>query len=155
LSERNMACLKVLISSSVFLAGSLGESWFGVLEVLQNADYVLTSKGIAAKRAILSPGANPTPALRDRSASTPRHPLLSDLEPETLQAAIQRLFDTSKNLEDDAYKYFINALCRLSAEMVEMQSGGDSTTIVAEDSNEDLASVAGLSPRTGAAHRRR
>ncbi|KAG5719178.1 MON2 like protein [Termitomyces sp. T112] len=155
LSERNMACLKVLISSAVFLAGSLAESWFGVLEVLQNADYVLTSKGVGVgKRAIPSPGATTTTAIRDRSTSAPRHPLLSDLETETLQIAIQRLFDASKNLEDDAYKHFINALCRLSAEMVEMQSGGE-TTLVTDESHEDVTSVAGLSPRSGAAHRRR
>ncbi|KAG6906753.1 hypothetical protein DXG01_012283, partial [Tephrocybe rancida] len=155
LSERNMACLKVLVSSAVFLAGSLGESWFGVLEVLQNADYVLTSKGVPGKRGILSPSAATTPAIRDRSASGPRHPLLSDLEPETLQLAIQRLFDASKNLEDTAYTHFVKALCRLSSEMVEMQSGGGSAMLVPDESHEDVASVAGLSPRTGAAHRRR
>ena len=44
LSERNMACLKVLVGCALFLAGSLGESWYGVLETLQNADYVLTFK---------------------------------------------------------------------------------------------------------------
>ncbi|KAF5376426.1 hypothetical protein D9615_008633 [Tricholomella constricta] len=164
LSERNMACLKVLISSAVFLAGSLGESWFGVLEVLQNADYVLTSKGaqtVPGKRAsIFSPGTASMPTSRSASlsgpaAGVPRHPLLSDLEPETLQAAIQRLFDASKNLEDPAYKHFINALCRLSAEMVDMQSGSGSGTVRESESHEDLASVVGLSPRSGPAHRRR
>jgi hypothetical protein len=45
LSERNMAYLKVLISIAIFLAGSLGQSLFTVFEVLQNADYVLGSKG--------------------------------------------------------------------------------------------------------------
>ncbi|KAG6810738.1 hypothetical protein H0H92_010542 [Tricholoma furcatifolium] len=162
LSERNLACLKVLISSAVFLAGSLGESWFGILEVLQNADYVLTSKGVggpAKRSSVFSPTATTTPALRDRSgsgsASGPRHPLLSDLELETLQMAIQRLFDASKNLEDGAFKDFVNALCRLSAEMVEMQSGGDPAALVMDESHEDLASAAGLSPRTSAAHRRR
>ncbi|GLB42717.1 putative C-terminal region of Mon2 protein [Lyophyllum shimeji] len=163
LSERNMACLKVLISSAVFLAGSLGESWFNVLEVLQNADYVLTSKaGAAGKRTSVPPSA---PASRSVSLSAsgsasgsvgqPRHPLLSDLEPETLLLAVQRLFDASKNLEDAAYKHFVNALCRLSAEMVEMQSGGGSGTMVESESHEDVASVVGLSPRTGPAHRRR
>jgi hypothetical protein len=54
--------------------------------------------------------------------SQARHPLLTDLDPDTLQNAIQRLFDASKNLEDGAFSYFVNALCKLSAEMVEMQS---------------------------------
>jgi hypothetical protein len=45
LSERNLACLKVFVSSALYLSGSLDESWFDILEVLQNADYVLTSRG--------------------------------------------------------------------------------------------------------------
>ncbi|KAG5643461.1 hypothetical protein DXG03_000893 [Asterophora parasitica] len=165
LSERNTACLKVLISCAVFLAGSLSESWFQVLEVLQNADYVLTSKGAqgapSRRASIFSPGTTSMPTSRSTSLSGPaaggsRHPMLSDLEPEALQAAIQRLFDASKNLEDASYKHFVNALCRLSGEMVEMQSGAGAGFVVAEsDSHEDVASIVGLSPRSGAAHRRR
>lgn len=166
LSERNMACLKVLISSAVFLAGSLGDSWFGVLEVLQNADYVLTSKGAQStipggKRAMLSPNAASIPAGRSVSsmsstiqAGQPRHSLLTDLDAETLQLAMQRLFDASKNLEDSAYKCFIGALCRLSAEMVEMQSGGGNGGVLDLDSHEDISNIAGLSPRS-TPHRRR
>lgn len=165
LSERNMACLKVLISSAVFLSGSLGDSWFSVLEVLQNADYVLTSKGAQGanpnKRNLFNPGTTSTPGSRavSLSASTsqtgaPRHPLLTDLDAETLQASIHRLFDASKNLEDSAFTHFVNALCRLSSEMVEMQSGSG-TFAVDADSHDDLANAVGLSPRTQPAHRRR
>ncbi|KAG2738556.1 hypothetical protein P692DRAFT_201873879 [Suillus brevipes Sb2] len=48
LSERNLACLKVLLSSALFLAGSLGESWYGALEALHKADYVLNAKALRA-----------------------------------------------------------------------------------------------------------
>jgi len=41
LSQRNVACLLALIAAAMFLAGTLGPSWFEVLEALQNADYVL------------------------------------------------------------------------------------------------------------------
>ena len=168
LSERNMACLKVLISSAVFLAGSLGESWFNILEVLQNADHVLSSRGGqhaggAGKRSMFSPSAAGAPVSRSVSAASaggantqagpPRHPLLSDLDAETLQLAMQRLFDASKNLEDPAYKYFIGALCRLSAEMVEMQSSGGEITFELEN-REEVASIATLSPKS-TPHRRR
>ncbi|KAJ7659408.1 guanine nucleotide exchange factor in Golgi transport N-terminal-domain-containing protein [Mycena rosella] len=105
---------------ALFLAGSLGESWFGILEALQNADYVLTSKG-TGKRSAVGP----------RSGS--RHALLADLDPEALGTAIQRLFDASKNLEDDAFKHFINALCRLSAEMVGMQTDGETQVVEASE----------------------
>lgn len=80
-------------------------------------------------------------------------PLLSDLDPDTLQSAIQRLFDASKNLDDGAFTHFVNALCKLSAEMVEMQSAasgrvvGFGNAVLELDpraSHEDL----GLSPRS-------
>lgn len=149
LSERNMACLKVLVQSGMFLAGSWGESWFDVLEALQNADYVLTAKG--SRSAVVGIGAGVgTPSKRGHGSqksvaqagqagvgggsgggaqgsqghgqTVSRHPLLMDLDPESIQLAIQRLFDASKNLEDTAFRDFVNALCRLSSEMVGMQA---------------------------------
>jgi hypothetical protein len=171
LSERNMACLKVFIGCAMFLAGSLGESWFSVLEVLQNADYVLTSKGayqlIAGGKRVTSAGVAVTspPPLPNRPqsmmgtpssgsggsstlASQSRHPLLTDLDPDTLQNAIQRLFDASKNLEDGAFTHFVSALCKLSAEMVEMQSASSGGGIVLEpDSGANTEDMV-LSPRS-------
>ena len=169
LTERNMACLKVLLSSALFLAGSLGESWFGILEALQNADYVLNAKGIQSAGGrrnstfALSPGG---PGSRSMSGSGPaspgpnaqqagpRHPLLSDLDADSVQNSIQRLFDASKNLEDSAFQDFVNALCKLSSEMVGMQSDVGSAMLSADTgSSEELASPTSLSPAT--AHRRR
>jgi hypothetical protein len=134
LSERNTACLKVLVGSALFLAGSLGESWFNVLEALQNADYVLTSKGGKPAGVPLAKRSTSGMSITQRSISqsglsassqAARHPLLTDLEPDSMQLAIQRLFDTSKNLEDAAFRDFVNALCKLSAAMVEMLSMND------------------------------
>ncbi|KAJ7664366.1 hypothetical protein DFH06DRAFT_322458 [Mycena polygramma] len=149
LSERNLACLKVLVASALFLAGSLGDSWFGILEALQNADYVLTSKGTASAATKRSPGSRTV-----SGSGGARHALLSDLEPEALQTAIQRLFDASKNLEDDAFRHFINALCRLSAEMVGMQTEGE-TQIVEASERSSLDDSATLTPKIETAHRRR
>ncbi|KAL1741643.1 guanine nucleotide exchange factor in Golgi transport N-terminal-domain-containing protein [Schizophyllum fasciatum] len=129
LSERNMACLKVLVGCAMFLAGSLGASWFGVLEVLQNADYVLSARRRAP------PSIPSTPITSTQPTFTPRPPILADVDPETLLNAIQRLFDASKNLEDAAFSQFLNALCKLSAEMVAMQAG-------------EQASMEPLSPRS-------
>jgi hypothetical protein len=47
------------------------------------------------------------------------------VDPENMQAAIQRLFDASTMLEDSAFRDFVAALCKLSLEMVSMQSGVD------------------------------
>lgn len=167
LSERNMACLKVLLSCALFLAGSLGESWFGILEALQNADYVLNAKGLqsvpARRNSAFSISSGGTPSSRSISGSAPganaqqpgpHHPLLSDLDAESVQNAIQRLFDASKILEDSAFQDFVNALCKLSSEMVGMQSDVGPGMLSGDlGSLEELASPTSLSPTT--AHRRR
>ena len=138
LSPRNLACLRALVAAALFLAGTLGSSWFAVLEALQNADYVLTTRGTA-------PGPAPhgtavvagTPSKRggtqiegqveqqQQRHQTAAHPLLADVDSESVQAAIQRLFDASVMLEDSAFRDFVGALCKLSLEMVSMQSGVD------------------------------
>jgi hypothetical protein len=148
LSERNMACLKVLVGCALFFAGSLGDSWYAVLEMLQNADFVLvmmnkigvgqgSSKrnmfsggggggggggGVAPNRSVSNPGSQSHSGNPPAIVALSKYPLLTDLDTETMQMAIQRLFDLSKNLEDSAFRDFVNALCKLSGEMVTMQS---------------------------------
>ncbi|KAF5350099.1 hypothetical protein D9756_009239 [Leucocoprinus leucothites] len=158
LSERNLACLKGFVSSALFLAGSLGESWFAVLEVLQNADYVLTYRpghqSTPSRKGI--PGGIPTSRSNSTTSgapSAPRHPLFTDLDPETMQGGIQRLFDASKNLDDSAFRDFVNALCRLSGEMIGMQSA----SLSAFESEESLeeTSLPPPTPRAEGINRRR
>ncbi|KAI6140148.1 hypothetical protein BKA82DRAFT_4216431 [Pisolithus tinctorius] len=166
LSERNLVCLKVLISSALFLAGSLGESWYSILEAVQNAEYVLTLKGsqlpssrrnstivgvAAASRVPSSTGV----ADSVKASQPPRHPLLVDTDPESIQLAIQRLFEASKNLEDSSFQDFVRALCRLSSEMVGMQSDTNEFPTGESEGPDELPNPGGLSPRVGVAHRRR
>ena len=156
LSQRNLMCLKVFISSALFLAGSLGPYWFNVLEALQNADYVLTGKGLKApteKRTNSTPSRSVSASSQNvPTPSAPRHPLLLDADSDSVQRAMQRLFDSSKNLEDTAFKDFISALCRLSSEMVNMQSG--MTPAVETASLQDDSETA-PTPASDVAHRRR
>lgn len=167
-----MACLKVLITSALFLAGSLGESWFGVLEALQNADYVLSAKGTQSaggrRGSTFSVGGG-TPGSRNVSGTqgansgshgqspATRHPLLTDLDTDSVQNAIQRLFDASKILEDSAFKDFVNALCKLSGEMIGMQSDGNKGMLSPDGESGDEPNTPGsLSVvTTPTAHRRR
>ncbi|KAH9934248.1 uncharacterized protein B0H18DRAFT_1082813 [Fomitopsis serialis] len=176
LSERNMACLKVLVTSGLFLAGSLGESWFNILEALQNADYVLTVRGTkptASKRGTLqgtgsAPGSRVSSLSSSHSAAqagaaanqgagqqpqtTTRHPLLADLDPESMQHAIQRLFDASKNLDDGAFRHFVSSSCKLSAAMIGMQSEAQEIALESE-SLDELVTSPGLTLQ--AEHHRR
>jgi len=51
LSERNIACLKSMITTTRILAGSLDErAWHEILETLQNANYMLGAAGTAAAK---------------------------------------------------------------------------------------------------------
>ncbi|THH10921.1 hypothetical protein EW145_g989 [Phellinidium pouzarii] len=168
LSERNMACLKVFVASALFLAGSLGPAWYHVLEGLQNADYVLTAKGqkaVGLKRTVTmsisaasastnrSVSAPVVSQVVNASAAPPRHSLLSDVDIESVQRVIQRLFDSSKNMEDAAFHDFVSALCRLSAEMVDMQSDPNSSMVEVESTENVMLQ---LSPSASeSAHRRR
>lgn len=184
LSEKNMACLKVFIGCALFLAGSLGKSWYAVLESLQNADGVL---GLMLKTGLVGTGkkgffgvgagtpssATSAPASRSSSiamshsqsgspavsSSQPqKHPLLADLDVESMQIAIQRLFDSTKNLEDRAFKDFVDALCKLSREMVGMQAAEHVVPInvsESEDSNSSLLTVPSNKSQENMVHRRR
>ena len=186
LSERNMACLKVLVGCALFFAGSLGDSWYAVLEALQNADFVLvmmgrfgSGVGQSSKRSLFSGGSGipggggggggvpPNRSVagsgsQSHSGNPPpnvipsKHPLLTDLDVETMQMAIQRLFDSSKNLEDPAFRDFINALCKLSAEMVNMQSDGGMSIVPVRvsESGDDAGSPLNISSENVAQRRR-
>ena len=187
LSTRNLACLRALVAAAMFLAGTLGPSWFAVLEALQNADYVLTTRGTAPSGpALLSVGpVTSTPSKRKLSAAAAAgaqaegpavtgqqqhqarqqatHPLLTDVDSETVQAAIQRLFDASVMLDDPAFHDFVGALCKLSLEMVSMQSdanvvavAGDGTLEAEEDIPSASTSLTSLvTPRAERLSRRR
>jgi hypothetical protein len=56
------------------------------------------------------------------------HLRFADLDPESVPAAIQRLFDASMILEGSAFHDFVGALCKLGLEMVSMQSDTDVDT---------------------------
>lgn len=179
LSERNMACLKSIISTAMYLAGSLGPTWFDILEVLQNADYVITLKGTRGSQSpnrrlsvvpsggtprpsrIVSATGSPNPAASP-STSQPvvRHPLLTELDPETIQLTINRLYDGTKNLDDEAFKDFVGSLCKLSREMVGMQASKSMELRLSESMDEVMTpslpsalspSAGGLSPMIGTA----
>jgi hypothetical protein len=48
------------------------------------------------------------------------HPLLADVDFESVQAAIRQLFDASIMLEDSAFRGFVDASCKLGSKMVSL-----------------------------------
>ena len=47
------------------------------------------------------------------------HPLLANVDSESVQAAIRRLFDASIMLEDSVFRDFVGASCKLILETAE------------------------------------
>ncbi|VDB92020.1 unnamed protein product [Peniophora sp. CBMAI 1063] len=138
LGERNLACLRALVGCAARLAGGLGGSWGRVLEAVQVADGALErgrGTGSASRRASYAVGHGPSRSVsmsgvkvedareKERKA---RHPMLDGADPENVRAAMDRLFDASTTLSDDALTAFINALCALSASNVDVLAEAES-----------------------------
>ena len=168
LSEQNLVCLKVLISSALFLAGSLEESWYRILEAVQNADYVITLKGsqLLSSRwhSAIATGSGAVPRVMSGtgppdSAKTvpqpPQQPLLVDTDSDSIQLAFQCLSEVSKSLKDSAFQDFVKALCKLSSEMVGMQSDRNDCPASESEGLNEIPNPAGLLLHVGIAHRRR
>ncbi len=126
LSERNLACLRSAVTSARLLAPSLGEAWHDVLEVLQNANFMLanrkpnmTRRSTAASTLI---GDSPKKSTPSTEVNESRPHAFDDLDVESMQTAINGLFDSSKELSDAAFSTFVCALCRLSSEMIGMDA---------------------------------
>jgi len=134
LSERNLACLRSMVLTARILATSLGDAWHDVLETLQNASFMLGAKkpALASRRSIVasSPqiGFSPTKGRNssDLGSAENRPDVFDDLDTESIQSAINILFDGLRDLDDKAFTTFVEALCQLSAEMIGM--GGIMTT---------------------------
>lgn len=122
LSERNLACLRSLIGVTQLLAGSMGPGWHDVLETLQNANYLLNAGSRIPRRppnvqSPVSPSKSPT-----LEPPAPKPDILQDLDGESIQNAVNELFENSRDLSDEAFTVFVNSLCQLSAEVIGMEN---------------------------------
>ncbi|WVQ85868.1 hypothetical protein IAT38_008036 [Cryptococcus sp. DSM 104549] len=132
LSERNLACLRSTVNTARVLGASLENAWHDVLEILQNANFMFAARQPSVPRR--QTGSSPMGQMRTATPSQARGAgeqaenkpdILQDLEPESIQLLINALFDSSRELPDKAFTTFVTALCRLSSEMI----GVDSTSV--------------------------
>ncbi|KAI8578525.1 hypothetical protein K450DRAFT_272753 [Umbelopsis ramanniana AG] len=128
LSEKNLYCLRVLLNVAMFLGNMLDQSWYLVLETLQQADFLLFSRPSQKGSSSSNP---PTPVRRQTSTltlSTATHlspqqaaqaaaNATADADHITLiSASMGRIFDNTKYLDDGSFVAFTKALCRMSSE---------------------------------------
>ncbi|OXM81823.1 hypothetical protein C364_00796 [Cryptococcus neoformans Bt63] len=145
LSERNLACLRSMVNTARVLGSTLGNAWHDVLEILQNANFMLATRQSSHARKLTS-GEPPRRTVQQTpTAELPetKPGILQDLDPESIQVLINSLFDSSKDLPDEAFTTFITALCHLSSEMIGMES-------VSPPPAAEIASEVSI-PSTGAA----
>lgn len=164
LSDRNLACLKNVVAIAQTLSSSLGEAWHEILEVLQNANFMLARRqptGGPRRPTIASPIGG-TPSLRDSmDAGQSERTDLPDVDPDAIQSDINVLFDSTKDLPDEAFSDFVNALCRLSSEMLGVPSSADASDLVSSSNGHDgmpaspRSPAALFSPGGAGEHRRR
>ncbi|EJU01163.1 hypothetical protein DACRYDRAFT_22928 [Dacryopinax primogenitus] len=168
LGDRNVACLKVYVSCAHYLAAVLGKSWYDVFETLQNAEHVLgfriqSKGGQMTGQDPFSPKPPQPPAGGKHTEQKPRHPMLNDLDKDAVSQVIRKLFEASKLLDIAGFTAFVSSLCKLSADMVDMQTRAFEGTMVEDamtGSQEELASAPAtasptpLSPRSEKVMRR-
>lgn len=140
LSSRNFACLRALISVAQYLAGSLDATWFAVFETLQNADFVIRTSVNRKKKAsapVGVPSTSPRPVTAVLSPLLPssgnaatKIPVLpTEADEVAIQGSIAKLFEVSRSLDDDAFKWFVGALCRLNGEMIGIPMSEDGSVL--------------------------
>lgn len=154
LSERNLLCLRTLLDIIRTCSPTLNESWHDLLEVLQNANYVLGKKTSSTRRPANTgtPAMPPSPSRsRLSSSQLERAPSTLESEVDAIQLDIRDLFGSSGTFNDDAFRHFTDALCRLSEDMVGVNPtfGPNSVTTTGASSPVLDASSAPPSPRTG------
>jgi hypothetical protein len=122
LSERNLACLKSTVTTAKYLAGDLDTAWHDVLEVLQNAVFMLGAKRPSVTRRGTAVSASPrigSSPLRTRdSIDEPRSEVFEGIDNEDISIAINVLFDSTTQMDDKVFTTFLSALCQLSSEMI-------------------------------------
>ncbi|ORX41097.1 guanine nucleotide exchange factor in Golgi transport N-terminal-domain-containing protein [Kockovaella imperatae] len=131
LSDRNLACLRSTITTARILASTLGDAWHDVLEILQNANFLLVTRKPGKPRRNPTGGSPQMPQSPMMPGTPPDQPdrsdIFGDLDIESIQNAINILFDGTRDMSDEAFRTFVNALQRLSSEMIGFDSEIQST----------------------------
>ncbi|KAI9495186.1 hypothetical protein BDB00DRAFT_256465 [Zychaea mexicana] len=132
LSDKNLYSLRVLLNIAMFLGGVLGSSWYLILETLQQADFLLfnrpTPKGTApGAREPGPPSVRRTLSGTTTSASTiaTQASVAASNHIAIIHGSLNRLFENSRFLDDNAFNAFTIALCRLSSEASGLPSQED------------------------------
>ncbi|KAK6335574.1 hypothetical protein TWF696_002344 [Orbilia brochopaga] len=111
LNVRNLVCLRVLLNVGTALGPTLKEAWTIVLEALQQTDYILQSTYRAATKS----AAQSVRSMDSQRSFTETQSTLSNVGPEitAVEGTSQKLFESTKEFNNEAFRSFLRALCDL------------------------------------------
>ncbi|VDI56064.1 Hypothetical predicted protein, partial [Mytilus galloprovincialis] len=112
LTAKNIQCMRSLLSVAHCHGGILGTAWHLVLTTLQHLVWILGLK--PSSGGTLKSSQNTT----ESSNAVITTAVMADLP--VLSAMLSRLFESSQYLDDVALHHLIDALCKLSAESMEL-----------------------------------
>ncbi|KAG0043279.1 hypothetical protein BGZ83_011637 [Gryganskiella cystojenkinii] len=134
ITDKNMYCLRILLNVAQYLGGTLFDSWYLLLETMQQAEHLLTTKLHRASSQLkkqtasnfgtnqqaskaLSPQAN---AQRSNNGAIDYAGLAAgsshhEADVLALLASFKQLFDLSVHLDLRSFQSFTRALCKLGA----------------------------------------
>ncbi|XP_067683321.1 protein MON2 homolog [Haliotis asinina] len=112
LTAKNIQCMRALLSVAHCHGGILGTAWHLVLTTLQHLVWILGLK--PSSNGSLKAGQQ----ISESSTSVITTAVMADLP--VLSAMLSRLFESSQYLDDVALHHLIDALCKLSAESMDL-----------------------------------
>ncbi|KAF9574751.1 hypothetical protein EC968_005537 [Mortierella alpina] len=138
ITEKNMYCLRILLNVAQYLGGTLFDSWYLILETMQQAEHLLMAKlhrgstsGQLKKLATGGVGGTqqPSKSIAPSSQGAPHKPSNGTIDYTSLAsgsshqeadvlallASFKQLFDLSTHLDLISFRSFTGSLCKLGA----------------------------------------
>ncbi|KAF9912667.1 hypothetical protein EC991_009403 [Linnemannia zychae] len=150
ITDKNMYCLRILLNVAQYLGGTLFDSWYLILETMQQAEHLLGIKlqrgGASGQKKLAGNFGSVQPSTKSQSpsqissnrsnngtidyaglASGSSH---QEADVLALLASFKQLFDLSTHLDLSSFRSFARALCKLGAagSGLPFQDGRGSTT---------------------------
>ncbi|KAJ6259107.1 hypothetical protein Dda_6004 [Drechslerella dactyloides] len=151
LNVRNLICLRVLLNVAIALGPTLKEAWTIVVEALQQTDYILQSTHRAATKS----SAQSVRSLDSQRSLMDTQSTLSNVGPEitAVEGTSQKLFESTKEFNNEAFRWFLRALCDL-LDLDELPStAGDASSAEAKGKRPAIPVLPGSRPHAFS-HRR-
>ena len=111
LSTRNLLCLRALLNLGIALGPVLGQSWLIILEILQQADLILSRSGTMRKQV---GGRHSRQSSEDQNTGGVANlPGEFGLEITAAETAASRMIESTADLSNKAFMDVLNCLCSL------------------------------------------